>query len=79
MRNDVPTMEAGPAGADAAAGRVRWVPVKSLGLVGMAGPVGMPRTHDLRDWAQRQPQCHDHFGHRGRQAWPTQTSQGRTT
>lgn len=128
MRNDVPTMEAGPAGADAAAGRVRWAPGKSLWLlgmsaggvwallghfswsglalclgstavtlclghslgmhrrfihrsyeaplwlehgfvylgtlVGMAGPMGMLRTHDLRDWAQRQPQCHDYFGHR---------------
>mgnify|MGYP003417312638 CR=1 FL=1 len=33
-------------------------------LVAMAGPLGMMRTHDLRDWAQRQPQCHDYFGHR---------------
>jgi sn-1 stearoyl-lipid 9-desaturase len=33
-------------------------------LVGMAGPLGMLRTHDLRDWAQRQPQCHDYFAHR---------------
>ena len=33
-------------------------------LVGMAGPVGMVRTHDFRDWAQRQPQCHDYFAHR---------------
>jgi stearoyl-CoA desaturase (delta-9 desaturase) len=33
-------------------------------LVGMAGPVGMIRLHDLRDWAQRQPQCHDYFCHR---------------
>src|SRR5688572_27832731 len=24
-------------------------------LVGMAGPIGMTRIHDLRDWAQRQP------------------------
>jgi fatty-acid desaturase len=41
-------------------------------LVGMAGPVGMVRTHDLRDWAQRQPQCHDYFAHRRgfwRDAW----------
>ena len=28
-------------------------------LVGMAGPVGMVRLHDLRDWAQRQAACHD--------------------
>ena len=33
-------------------------------LVGLAGPIGMMRTHDLRDWAQRQPYCHDYFGHR---------------
>jgi fatty-acid desaturase len=128
VRNDVPTMQAGPAGADPVAGRVRWAPGKSLWLmamtaggvaaplgwfswggallflastgatlclghslgmhrrfihrsyqaplwlehvlvylgtlVGMAGPLGMMRTHDLRDWAQRQPQCHDYFGHR---------------
>jgi sn-1 stearoyl-lipid 9-desaturase len=41
-------------------------------LVGMAGPVGMVRTHDMRDWAQRQPQCHDYFAHRKsfwRDAW----------
>ena len=33
-------------------------------LVGMAGPYGMARTHDFRDWAQRQPACHDYFCHR---------------
>jgi stearoyl-CoA desaturase (Delta-9 desaturase) len=33
-------------------------------LVGMAGPIGMIRLHDLRDWAQRQPACHDYFCHR---------------
>lgn len=33
-------------------------------LVGMAGPIGMVRTHDMRDWAQRQPRCHDYFAHR---------------
>jgi stearoyl-CoA desaturase (delta-9 desaturase) len=41
-------------------------------LVGMAGPIGMIRIHDMRDWAQRQPACHDFFGHRGgfwRDAW----------
>jgi len=36
-------------------------------LVGLAGPTGMMRTHDLRDWAQRQPRCHDYFAHR--QVW----------
>lgn len=33
-------------------------------LVGMAGPIGMIRTHDMRDWAQRQAACHDYFSHR---------------
>jgi fatty-acid desaturase len=33
-------------------------------LVGMAGPIGMMRLHDHRDWAQRQPDCHDYFCHR---------------
>ncbi len=28
-------------------------------LVGMAGPIGMVRLHDMRDWAQRQSHCHD--------------------
>lgn len=28
-------------------------------LVGVAGPVGMVRLHDMRDWAQRQAACHD--------------------
>lgn len=32
-------------------------------MVGMAGPVGMIRTHDLRDWAQRQETCHSFFAH----------------
>jgi stearoyl-CoA desaturase (delta-9 desaturase) len=33
-------------------------------IVGMAGPFGMIRTHDMRDWAQRQSACHGYFGHR---------------
>ena len=33
-------------------------------LVGMAGPIGMIRLHDMRDWAQRQQACHDYFAHR---------------
>lgn len=33
-------------------------------LVGMAGPLAMMRTHDLRDWAQRQADCHDYLSHR---------------
>ncbi len=32
--------------------------------VGMGGPYWMIRTHDLRDWAQRQPACHDYLAHR---------------
>lgn len=32
-------------------------------LVGLAGPLGMLRTHDTRDWAQRQSDCHDYFSH----------------
>jgi len=41
-------------------------------LVGMAGPFGMIRQHDVRDWAQRQPDCHDYLCHRRsfwRDAW----------
>lgn len=33
-------------------------------LVGLAGPFSMMRTHDTRDWAQRQTDCHDFFTHR---------------
>jgi fatty-acid desaturase len=33
-------------------------------LVGMAGPFGILRIHDIRDWAQREPGCHDFFAHR---------------
>ncbi len=32
-------------------------------IVGLAGPFGMIKTHDMRDWAQRQSKCHDYFGH----------------
>jgi fatty-acid desaturase len=32
-------------------------------LVGVAGPFGIIRVHDTRDWAQRQSQCHDFFAH----------------
>lgn len=32
-------------------------------LVGMAGPIGMLKQHDLRDWAQRQQRCHDFLLH----------------
>jgi stearoyl-CoA desaturase (delta-9 desaturase) len=33
-------------------------------LVGMGGPSQIIRTHDMRDWAQRLPDCHDYFSHR---------------
>lgn len=33
-------------------------------LVGMAGPFGMIAAHDIRDWAQRQEDCHDLYAHR---------------
>jgi len=37
-------------------------------LVGLSGPLGLLRTHDLRDYAQRLPRCHDFLAHR-RSAW----------
>lgn len=33
-------------------------------IVGMSGPLWMIRTHDMRDWAQRQADCHDYLAHR---------------
>ncbi|MEM7430678.1 MAG: acyl-CoA desaturase [Pseudomonadota bacterium] len=30
-------------------------------IVGISGPLTLLRTHDTRDWAQRQSQCHDYF------------------
>ena len=33
-------------------------------LVGVAGPMGIIKVHDMRDWAQRQARCHDFFAHR---------------
>lgn len=33
-------------------------------LVGVSGPSGIITIHDTRDWAQRQPLCHDFFAHR---------------
>ncbi|MDF0583510.1 acyl-CoA desaturase [Bradyrhizobium yuanmingense] len=41
-------------------------------LVGMAGPFGMIRLHDFRDWAQRQGACHEYSRHGAgfwRDAW----------
>ena len=33
-------------------------------LVGMAGPFGIIRQHDIRDWAQRKNACHPYLAHR---------------
>jgi fatty-acid desaturase len=33
-------------------------------LVGMAGPSGMIWQHDIRDWAQREADCHPFLGHK---------------
>ena len=36
--------------------------------VGLAGPLGLLRQHELRDYAQRLPDCHDYLRH-GRAFW----------
>jgi fatty-acid desaturase len=36
--------------------------------VGLAGPLGLMRQHELRDYAQRLPECHDYLRH-GRPFW----------
>lgn len=36
--------------------------------VGLAGPLGLLRQHELRDYAQRLPNCHDYLRH-GRGFW----------
>ncbi|WP_193353877.1 acyl-CoA desaturase [Erythrobacter sp. NAP1] len=33
-------------------------------VAGMSGPIWIVKTHDLRDWAQRQDDCHDYLAHR---------------
>ncbi len=47
---------------------LEYLMVYSGVLVGMAGPFGLMHQHDLRDWAQRQPNCHDYLKH-GRGFW----------
>lgn len=37
-------------------------------LVGLAGPLGLLRQHELRDYAQRLPNCHDYLRH-GQPFW----------
>ena len=44
----------------------RWLYLFMIHLgtvVGIAGPMSMLRTHDMRDWAQRQTSCHAYFSH----------------
>jgi fatty-acid desaturase len=36
--------------------------------VGLSGPLGLMRAHELRDYAQRLPACHDYLRH-GRSFW----------
>ena len=46
----------------------KWVErvlVWSGTLVGMQGPFWVVRSHDIRDWAQRQPDCHPFLKHGG--------------
>lgn len=33
-------------------------------LIGLAGPFSIIYMHELRDWSQRQPHCHDYFASR---------------
>ena len=42
---------------------LEYLMVYSGVLVGMAGPFGLMKQHDLRDWAQRQGDCHDFLKH----------------
>lgn len=41
--------------------KVRWDPVHSIWNGGMFAAA---MTHDMRDWAQRQSDCHDYLAHR---------------
>lgn len=43
---------------------IEYVLVYLGSIVGLGGPFTMIKTHDLRDWAQRQPKCHPFFGHK---------------
>ena len=44
--------------------------------VGLAGPLGLLRQHELRDYAQRLPDCHDYLRH-GSSFWRTMSSSSR--
>lgn len=43
--------------------RLEYIMVHLGVIVGLAGPIGMIKTHDIRDWAQRQKECHPYLGH----------------
>lgn len=53
----------------------RWLEYTLVYLgvqVGLAGPIGLLRQHELRDYAQRLPDCHDYLRHGSgfwRDAW----------
>lgn len=47
---------------------LEWLGVWLGTLVGLGGPATMMRVHDLRDWAQRQNDCHPFLRH-GSGAW----------
>lgn len=42
---------------------LEYLLVYSGTLVGLAGPLGLMRQHELRDYAQRLPTCHDYLRH----------------
>lgn len=42
---------------------VEYVMVYLGTLVGLGGPFTMMFTHDMRDWAQRKPECHSFLSH----------------
>lgn len=42
---------------------LEWMLVWSGTLVGMQGPFWVIQSHDFRDWAQRQPNCHAFLKH----------------
>lgn len=49
----------------------RWLEYAFVYLgvqVGLSGPLGLLRQHELRDYAQRLPDCHDYLRH-GRSFW----------
>src|SRR5262249_25048087 len=47
---------------------LEFLPVYCGVQVGVPGPLGLMRQHDLRDYAQRLPDCHDYLRH-GRSFW----------